>query len=54
MRTVMTVANLAAAKARIAESLGLSEDELLRQGLEGLLRERKRSDATTVGHPGPP
>jgi hypothetical protein len=42
MRTVMTVANLPAAKARIAESLGLSEDELLRQALESLLRRRKR------------
>jgi hypothetical protein len=42
MRTAMTVANLAAAKARIAESLGLAEDELLRQVLESLLRERKR------------
>jgi len=38
----MTVADLAAAKARIAESLGLSEDELLRQALESLLRQRKR------------
>ncbi len=38
----MTVANLAVAKARIAESLGLTEDELLRQALESLLRQRKR------------
>ena len=42
MRTVMPVTNLAAAKARIAESLGLAEDELLRQALENLLRQRKR------------
>lgn len=38
----MTVADLAAAKARIAESLRLAEDELLRQALESLLRRRKR------------
>jgi hypothetical protein len=41
MRAVMTVANLAVARARIAESLGLTEDELLRQALESLLRQRK-------------
>jgi hypothetical protein len=42
MRTVMTVTNLASAQARIAESLGLSEGELLRQALESLLRWGKR------------
>lgn len=38
----MTMANLAVAEARIAESLGLAEDELLRQALASLLRQRKR------------
>lgn len=38
----MVVADLAAAKARIAESLGLAEDELLLQALESLLRQRQR------------
>jgi hypothetical protein len=42
MRAVMTVADLAVTKARIAESLGLAEDELLRQALASLLRQRKR------------
>jgi hypothetical protein len=39
----MTAANLAVAKARIAESLGLAEGELLRQALESFLRQRKRT-----------
>jgi hypothetical protein len=42
MRAVMTAANLAAAKAMIAESLELTESKLLRQALESLLRQRKR------------
>jgi hypothetical protein len=42
MRVVMMMADLAVAKARIAESLGLAEDELLRQALASLLRQRKR------------